>query len=83
MSYNLRSREISGELGVSYSPRHFSPFTLNPRLRVPATLTPGHQKQSNIFDEDLYSQNTESTGESQKDTDTLNRSNSKEQLPEH
>ena len=32
MSYNLRSREISGELGVSYSPRHFSPFNLKSRI---------------------------------------------------
>jgi hypothetical protein len=46
-------------------------------------LTPGHQTQSNIFDEDLNSQNTESNGESQKDTGTLCKSNSKEQLPEH
>jgi hypothetical protein len=68
---------------MSYSPRHFSPFTLNSRLKVPAPLTPGHQTQSNIFDEDLNSQNIESNGESQKDTDTLYKSNSKEQLPEH
>jgi hypothetical protein len=46
-------------------------------------LTPGHQTQSNIFDEDLNSQNTESNGESQKDTGTLCKSNSKEQLSEH
>ena len=83
ISYNLRSRDISGELGVSYSPRHFSPFILNSRLRVPAPLTPGHKTQSHIFDEDLNSQNTESNGESQTDTDTLSKSNSKEQLPKH